>query len=230
MALMGAQAHGDEVVAMHAGAALGLLVALRRDAAAALRRPGAVGFHLVAGTIPSAAGVWAGSSNNSSSRRRPVDSGRLALGMLAGAAALLWSDRTQGMRGTADATLLDAAAIGVAQACALIPGVSRSGAALTAARRRGFTREAATALSVETGVPLLLGAAAFSTARRARVQSAPRVGDRSDSSSMVAGAAGSFAGTLASTRLLRLLHRPLWPFAAYRAGVALVLVGRSAHV
>ncbi len=47
----------------------------------------------------------------------------------------------------------DGLALGLAQAVALIPGVSRSGATLTAARARGFSRGAAQTLSWHAGCP-----------------------------------------------------------------------------
>lgn len=162
--------------------------------------------------------------------------------MLAGAAALAVADRAPRTRDRADATLLDAAVLGLAQACALWPGVSRSGATLAAARARRFTRPAAVELSVETGVPLLLGAAGFTLARSERGRVKPALtaargvpeGRGPDFSRYatqmrpaVAGAAGSFVGTLLSMPLLRALRKPLWPWAVYRCGVALALVGRS---
>jgi undecaprenyl-diphosphatase len=60
-----------------------------------------------------------------------------------------------------DGTLLDALLIGTAQAAALWPGVSRSGAVLVAARARGFTREASGKISAALAVPAVGGAAAL---------------------------------------------------------------------
>ena len=48
--------------------------------------------------------------------------------------------------------------LGVAQACALLPGVSRNGATLAAARRRGFAREDANQLSRHVALPVIAGA------------------------------------------------------------------------
>ena len=60
-----------------------------------------------------------------------------------------------------DAGPADGLALGVAQALALIPGVSRNGAALTAARARGFARSEAQALSWHAALPVILGASAL---------------------------------------------------------------------
>ena len=44
----------------------------------------------------------------------------------------------------------DGLLLGLAQACALVPGVSRNGATLTAARARRFTREQAHQMAAST--------------------------------------------------------------------------------
>ena len=59
-------------------------------------------------------------------------------------------------------------ALGVAQACALVPGVSRNGATLAAARARGFDRADANALSRHVALPVIVGATALKGARLAR--------------------------------------------------------------
>ena len=110
----------------------------------------------------------------------------------------------------------DGLALGLAQTAALIPGVSRNGATLAAARWRGFSREQANMLSRTVALPVISGAAllkgAASTPRR-------RSGDEN---AMLAGVAASFASTLASQRLIGLVerNRALWPYAAYRAALA----------
>ena len=56
----------------------------------------------------------------------------------------------------------DALLIGVSQAFAIIPGVSRSGATISAARFLGLEREAATRFSFLLSVPIIFGAGVFS--------------------------------------------------------------------
>lgn len=58
-------------------------------------------------------------------------------------------------------TLRDKVLIGVAQACALVPGVSRSGATITAARALGATRDTAARFSFLLSAPVVLGAGLF---------------------------------------------------------------------
>ncbi len=55
-------------------------------------------------------------------------------------------------------TASDGLALGLAQALALIPGVSRSGATFAAARVRGFSHEDADQLSWTVGLPVIAGA------------------------------------------------------------------------
>lgn len=56
--------------------------------------------------------------------------------------------------------MAEALAIGVAQASALVPGVSRSGATITVGMLLGLRRDAAARFSFLLGVPAILAAAA----------------------------------------------------------------------
>lgn len=62
-----------------------------------------------------------------------------------------------------DMKLAPALIIGVAQALALIPGTSRSGITMTAARLMGFDRPEAARFSFLLGIPAIAGAGAFVT-------------------------------------------------------------------
>lgn len=58
-------------------------------------------------------------------------------------------------------TWFDAFMIGVGQACALIPGTSRSGATMTTAMLLGFSREAAARFSFLLGTPIIFASCLF---------------------------------------------------------------------
>ncbi|MXG88823.1 undecaprenyl-diphosphate phosphatase [Nocardioides flavescens] len=58
-------------------------------------------------------------------------------------------------------TFRDAVLMGLAQACALIPGVSRSGATLSMGRFLGYDREAATRYAFLLAIPAVIGAGVF---------------------------------------------------------------------
>src|SRR5689334_7632911 len=70
-----------------------------------------------------------------------------AAGLIAGAIAMAVADRAPQRRGPGEATAIDGLALGLGQAAALAPGISRNGATLAAARWRGFDRQHANLLS-----------------------------------------------------------------------------------
>jgi undecaprenyl-diphosphatase len=202
-------------VALHAGAAAALLVGQRRVIAEELRtfdfRKASV---LALSFLPPAlCGV---------ALERPIErrlGGPLptALGLIAGSAAMVAADLRPQRRDRGAATPLDGLALGLAQAAALAPGVSRNGATLTAARWRGFTRQHSNMLSRTVALPVIVGAALLKGVRLRRRGLPPGQG-----AAFAAGTATSFASTLASQELIRLVERDsaLWPYAAYRAGLA----------
>ena len=155
--------------------------------------------------------------------RRPSGPRALAAGLAVGAAAMAWPmlARRPAARGRGPR---DGLALGLAQALALLPGVSRNGATLTAARARGFAREDAQALSWRAGLPVIAGAAALKdrppgSARRPAGRGSP----------LAVGAVAAFLSTLAGAPLIRpgRRGRALWPFALYRAGLALAAAASS---
>jgi len=144
-----------------------------------------------------------------------------AIGLLAGAAAMALADTRPQQRGEGEATAADGIALGVAQAAALAPGVSRNGITLAAARWRRFSRDQANLLSRTIALPLIVGATALKAERLRRRGASPAL-----RRSMAIGVAASFASTLASQRLIDLVERDraLWPYAAYRAGLATMVL------
>jgi undecaprenyl-diphosphatase len=138
----------------------------------------------------------------------------VAAGLVAGAALLAAADRAprrrDGPPGARDALWL-----GLAQAAALVPGVSRHGTALAAARARGFTRPAAHRLSWDAGIPVLAGATAL---KALRVR-------RADVPALAAAALGSAVSTAAARRVVP-REAPLAPFAAYRVALAAAVMLR----
>jgi undecaprenyl-diphosphatase len=140
----------------------------------------------------------------------------VALAQIAGGVALALADRSPAERPHTDAGARDALAIGVAQALALAPGVSRNGATLTAARLLRFERAAANRLSRHAALPIILAAGGLKGYRLWR-RGMPRelVGP------FALGAGAAFGSTLVSARLIRLVDgaRSYAPFAAYRVGL-----------
>ena len=88
---------------------------------------------------------------------------------LIGWSAVLWfaDHRGSGERGEDTVTWKDALVIGGVQCFALIPGVSRSGATISAALLRGIDRVTATRLSFFFGIPALAAAGAMQVVTQA---------------------------------------------------------------
>ncbi len=207
-------------VALHAGAAVALLIGQRRVIGEELREFDARRGALVLLSFAPAALV--GYALERPIERRLGGPRTTAFGLLAGAAAMVLADRSPQRRGRGSAVPIDGLALGLAQATALAPGVSRNGATLSAARWRRFDREQSNLLSRTVALPIIVGATLLKGARLRR-----RGVDPSLRRAMRIGVGASFVSTLASQRLIGLVERDraLWPYAAYRAALAaLVLV------
>ena len=126
----------------------------------------------------------------------------VALAQVAAGVALALADLSPAERRTRRPARVDHLLIGCGQACALVPGVSRNGATLTAARLLRFERRAASVLSRHAALPVIAGATGLKGMRLARRGLAPEL-----RAPFVAGAAAAFASTLASRRLIGLMDR-----------------------
>ena len=197
-------------VALHTGSALAL-------AAAGLPRRERLAPLAVA-TLPAA---LAGLLLEGPVERRLSAPGALAAGLLAGSAALAAADRRPQLRTAAEADAADALVIGLGQAAALAPGVSRSGAVRAVARARGFTRAAAAELAAETALPVLAGATALKGVRLARRRPPARA-----LAALGAGALAAAASTAAARVLVRRSEPPAAVWAAYRVALAAAVLRR----
>jgi undecaprenyl-diphosphatase len=204
----------DFEVALHAGTAAGMLIGQGTAIGAGVRRvdlsrAAAIGL---AAAVPALVGLVL---------ERPIEERfggprTIAAGLVAGAAAMLLADRRPQDRSGWELGPADGLALGAAQAAALFPGVSRTGATVAASRSRRFSRAEASALSRTVALPVVVGAAALRLRRRRR-------GDRSPAvrRGMAAGGIAAVISTLASQRLIPLLDRGRpWPYAAYRLALA----------
>lgn len=208
-------------VALHAGTAAALLIVLRADVSEFVRNRNPRLLALLG--LASAPAALAGYTLERQIERKLGTPATIAAGLLTGGLALGWADRMPESRTSADAGAGDAMWLGVAQACALAPGISRSGATLAAARSRGFGREDARRLSRHAALPVIAGAALLKASRLRRRGLAPGA-----AATLAAGLAASFGSTLVSARLIRSLERDrsLAPYAAYRIALAAVVLRR----
>jgi undecaprenyl-diphosphatase len=210
-------------VALHTGGALALALAGRRELLGRLRSLDRRRTSVLA--LALAPPAIAGYALREAIPRRLGGPRSIAAGLVAGAVAMAFADTRPGpgSRRCEDACPRDGLALGLAQAIALIPGVSRNGATLTAARARGFGRQGAHALSWSVALPVILGAGALE-GRRLQGR-----GARRHMPAMAAGATAAFLSTLASARLLRSEGReprPLLPYALYRCLLAALALRR----
>ncbi len=208
-------------VALHAGTAAALLITLSDEVHDALTQ---ISFRIV-GLIalsfmpPAVMGY---------SLERPIEQRlgtppTVAAGLICGSIAMAWADRAPQTRASVQAGARDALWLGVAQACALVPGVSRNGATLAAARMRHFTREDANRLSRHVALPVIAGATLLKGIRLVRRGLPPGT-----ALPFALGAAASFGSTLGSTWLIRQVERDrsLLPYAGYRIALAAIVLTR----
>jgi undecaprenyl-diphosphatase len=116
-----------------------------------------LGWLVIIATIPAMiSGVLLQRAAETSLRSLPIMGAMLVL-----VGILMWIAGRPGRVNTtvSSMTFLDALAIGIAQAFAVIPGVSRSGSTITAGLFRGMDRDSATRFSFLLSTPIIAGAA-----------------------------------------------------------------------
>jgi len=198
-------------VALHGGTAAALLISLREELRADLAEatPRLAGLILCSFLPPAAVGYLL----EGPIERRLGTPASIAVGMIVGGALLAWADRMPRERIQPEAGYDDALWLGVAQACALMPGISRNGATLTAARLRRFKRIDANKLSWHVALPVIGAATGLKTLRLVK-DGLPE----GAIAPFAVGAIASFGSTLASTWVLDQVgrDRTLAPFGVYR--------------
>ncbi|MCY4630367.1 MAG: undecaprenyl-diphosphate phosphatase [bacterium] len=215
--LAGVLAHfGREVV--------GLVAAGARQAVGGRSPEGRRGWLLVLATVPAAiVGVTAGAALERNERVWVTACTLVVFGVW-----LWWADRRGPSRPDETLDGSDALSLGVAQALALVPGVSRSGAIMTAARLRGMSRPEAARVAMLMSVPVIAGAAAYKLIDLGGWSGIPA---DAQAAFVWGPVAAALSGWAAVSLLLALVRRvDFAPFALYRAALGisiLVLVAMS---
>lgn len=197
--------------ALHAGSVVGMAWALRED----LRRLSArEAAGLLAGSAPAAvAGLLL--ADRVEAR---VGARRQLAVLLAAAGVVLWAaDRRPERHGVRPA---DAAWSALAQVAALAPGVSRSGATLSALRARGVDRRAAGRHALLTALPVSAGAAGLTLVR------ADRSHLRAMAPALGAGVPVAAVVAFISTRAARRRPTPVLAATLYRLVLAVLIAAR----
>lgn len=154
-------------VALHMGTLLAVLIFFFQDwlllavnglTSGLKTREGKMFWYLVAATIPGGvAGLALESVVEHFVRSQPLI---IAAGLALMGVVLYYVDKKSAHWTTlGEITFKQTFVIGVSQALALIPGVSRSGITMTTARLLGFTRETAAKFSFLLATPIIAGAA-----------------------------------------------------------------------
>lgn len=214
-------------VAVHLGTLLGAIAYLRRDVVryvaagfAPLRgqpltTDGRIAWFLVASAVP--AGITGVLLKD---QIADLDSiAMIAVMLIVFGLLLLLADRLPERRPLDEFRLRDALLMGVGQALALQPGVSRSGATLTVSRFLGFDRDSAARLVFLMSLPIIAGAGVFALAD-AEIPSdfwPPFL------YGMAASAVTGWVAVWGTLRLVR--SRTFTPFVVYRVFVGVAVLG-----
>ncbi len=169
---------------------------------------------LIIATIPAAlAGIilndWA-----ETTLRHPL---LVAFNMMFMGMVLFWVDsRTNQQRPVDQISIPLALLIGVAQACALFPGVSRSGATISMALFLGFSRSSAARFSFLLSTPIILGACVLKMGAIAQIFANPQA--------LVGVAVAAITGFLSITYLMKLVQNYSYLiFVWYRLAFSIVV-------
>ncbi|MGE5591286.1 MAG: undecaprenyl-diphosphate phosphatase [Bacillota bacterium] len=217
-------------VALHLGTLVAVVGYFWRDwlnyGIAGLTRPrsadGRIFWYLAAASVPGAIVGLLLEEQAATVFRTPS---LVAVMLIVMGAILYWVDATRlQVKDISQIGLADSILIGLSQAAAVIPGVSRSGATMTAGRALGLNREAAARFSFLMSAPIIFGAGVIALRDFSLADVTLPV--------IVGVVAAAVSGALSISYLLRFLRRGTFlVFAWYRllaglAVLALVLIRR----
>lgn len=176
-----------------------------------------MGWYVIVGTIPVGIAGLLGQDLVTSAFRNLW---YVATALIVWSAVMTLAERVASQRRRErDITMRDALVIGVVQVLSLVPGVSRSGATISAGLFTGLDRVAATRMSFLLSIPALVAAGLF------ELPSA--LGGDVPVGSTAAATVVSFAVAYASIAwLLRFVaHHPITWFVGYRVALGLAMMG-----
>jgi undecaprenyl-diphosphatase len=176
-----------------------------------------MGWYVILGTIPIGILGFAFKDQIASGAR---DLRLIAAALILVGLVLLVADRIGARnREVTDLTIRDGIVYGLAQACALLPGVSRSGATISAGLFMNYTREAATRYSFLLAVPAVLVSGLFE---------ALKIGDDKTAAwgpTIVATLIAFVVGYLTIAWLIRYVAtNSFLPFVIYRVALGVLLI------
>lgn len=151
----------------------------------------------------------------------------VALAFIIGAFVIIWAEKREHkirVENIDDLSMLDALKLGIAQAFALIPGTSRSGATIIGGLLFGLSRKASTEFSFFLAIPTLFIASAYDLYKHKDLLHV-----ESDMASFAVGLIAAFISALIAVKgLLRYIsHHDFIIFAWYRIVFGLVVIGSA---
>jgi undecaprenyl-diphosphatase len=203
-------------IALHAGTLLALIVCFWRDWLDIILNKQKLFIGIIFASLP--AGIIGFLLNDiaESYFRNPL----LISGTLVSVGfVMLMAERAKKVKALEEISFTDALLIGIAQAFAIIPGVSRSGITIATGLFRGIEREAAARFSFLLATPIIAGAGFLHAPKAYAMQNA-------DYQLFAIGLIISFlTGYLAIKFLLKFLKRyPLHVFVYYRFALSAVII------
>ena len=151
----------------------------------------------------------------------------VALAFIIGAFIIIWAEKREHkirVENVDDLSALDALKLGIAQAFALIPGMSRSGSTIIGGLLFGLSRKAATEFSFFLAIPTLVVASAYDLYKHRDLLQADN-----DVLSFAIGSAAAFVSALVAVKgLLRYIsHHDFIIFAWYRIVFGLIVLATA---
>ncbi len=203
-------------IALHAGTLLALIICFWRDWIDLIRKKQKLFVAIIFASVP--AGIVGFLLNDIAEQkfRSPL---LISFTLISIGIVMLMAERTKKVKVLDEINFKDAILIGIAQAFAIIPGVSRSGITIAAGLFRGIEREAAARFSFLLATPIIAGAGFLH---------APKVYNthNADYQLFAIGLVTSFiTGYIAIKFLLKFLKRyPLNAFVYYRFALSAVII------
>jgi undecaprenyl-diphosphatase len=210
-------------VALHMGTFVGAVVYFRRDIWRLVFEDRRLGWLLLLASVPAAlAGVVLDNFvEDQLSAEWLIGVMLIVFGVVLG-----WADRRPERQGEEAFGPRAAVLMGVAQAAALQPGVSRSGVTISMGRGVGFTRDAAARLSFLMSLPIIGGAGLYKGLDVLRDGGLPEGMAAPFVWGTVASAVTGFAAIWGLLRLIR--TRSFAPFVAYRIAAGAFVIALAA--
>lgn len=205
-------------VALHGGTLVSLLICFREDIMDMLTHNRRLFLLITLGTVPAVVAGLSLYHYIEGGLRSPVI---IALMLVAFGGVMYFSERFRGGREVEGLSYLDALLIGVAQAVALVPGVSRSGVTISAGLMRGMERPEALRFSFLLSIPAVAGATLLEGGKLLKSPA------QHDLSLFALGFGASLvSGVIAIKFLLKYLRRhTMNVFVYYRLVLAALIVG-----